>query len=157
MYFFLSIFLALIAPFALAQYPPASNLTTIKSPVDGNITISYKSPPLGLCSTAFPSQQQYTGWVNLPGNYSTNTFFWFIAARSPTTQLTIWLNGGPGTSSMLGLFNENGPCEVVEVAQGTFGTQARDFGWDRASNLLYIDQVRLCVPYWRQLFQDHWT
>jgi len=129
-------------PFALAQYPPISNLTTIKSPVDGNITISYKKPPTGTCQTVFDTQDQYTGWVNVPGNYSTNTFFWFIAARDPTTELTIWLNGGPGSSSMIGLFTENGPCEVVELAQGKFGTTARDWGWDRASNILYIDQVR---------------
>lgn len=134
-------FFSLLAS-ALAQYPPFSNLTTIKSPVDGNITISYKSPPTGTCQTVFDNQQQYTGWVNIPGNYSTNTFFWFIAARDPTSQLTIWLNGGPGSSSMIGLFAENGPCEVVELAEGKFGTQARDWGWDRASNILYIDQVR---------------
>jgi hypothetical protein len=126
---------------AKAQYPPSSNLTTIKSPVNGNITISYKSPPPGTCQTAFPTQQQYTGWVNIPGNYSTNTFFWFIGGRDPTDKLTIWLNGGPGSSSMIGLFTENGPCEVIEVAQGKFGTIAREFGWDRGSNMLYIDQV----------------
>lgn len=42
---------------------------------------------------------------------------------------------------MIGLFNENGPCEVVQVAQGKFATEARDWGWDRGSNMLYIDQV----------------
>ncbi|KAE8451581.1 hypothetical protein EG329_003654 [Mollisiaceae sp. DMI_Dod_QoI] len=125
----------------LAQYPPASNLTTtITSPVDGNITISYKVPPAGTCATAFAAQQQYTGWVHIPGNYSTNTFFWFISARDPTDQLTIWLNGGPGSSSMIGLFTENGPCEVIEEGLGKLGTQVRDWGWDRGSNMLYIDQ-----------------
>jgi hypothetical protein len=111
--------------------------------VDENITISYKSPPIGTCQTAYATQEQYTGWVNIPGIYSTNTFFWFIAARTPTTQLTIWLNGGPGSSSMIGLFTENGPCEIVELADGKFGTTASDWGWDRASNMLYIDQVRM--------------
>ena len=125
-----------------AQYPPSSNLTTIPSPADAAITISYKSPPPGTCKTVFETQKQYTGWVHMPGNYSTNTFFWFIEAREPTTQLTIWLNGGPGSSSMIGLFAENGPCEAVELAEGKFGTEARDWGWDRASNVLYIDQVR---------------
>lgn len=43
---------------------------------------------------------------------------------------------------MFGLFNENGPCEAIEVAQGKFGTIPRDWGWDRGSNMLYIDQVR---------------
>lgn len=50
------------------------------------------------------------------------------------------MNGGPGSSSMVGLFLENGPCEVVEIASGRFGTRARDWGWDRSSNIVYIDQ-----------------
>ena len=41
---------------------------------------------------------------------------------------------------MVGLFQENGPCEVVEIAEGRFGTQARDWGWDRSSNILFVDQ-----------------
>lgn len=140
MYSFLLCFSFAVLSFA--QYPPAQvNLTTIKSPVDGNITITYKTPPKDTCTTAFDTQQQYTGWVHIPGDYPTNTFFWFIAARQQTLQLTVWLNGGPGTSSMFGLFNENGPCEVIEVAQGKFGTITRDWGWDRGSNMLYIDQV----------------
>lgn len=137
--------LSFVIPIAVAQYPPVSNLTTITSPVDGNITISYKSPPTGTCQTVFSNQQQYTGWVNVPGNFSSNIFFWFIAGRDPTDKLTIWLNGGPGSSSMIGLFTENGPCEVVQTAQGKFATKAREWGWDRGSNMLYIDQVwHLC-------------
>lgn len=141
MYSFCLLFSFIVS--ALAQYPPPQqNLTTVKSPVDGNITISYKTPPKGTCATAFDTQQQFTGWVHIPGEYPTNTFFWFIGARQQTSQLTVWLNGGPGSSSMLGLFNENGPCEAFEVAQGIFGTRVRDWGWDRGSNMLYVDQVR---------------
>jgi carboxypeptidase C (cathepsin A) len=100
--------------------------------------------------TAFPNQKQYTGYVHLPPftltpyqqNYSINTFFWFVEARtSPeTAPLTIWLNGGPGASSMIGLFTENGPCEVVQLQDGSYGTQSRLWGWDRSSNMLFIDQ-----------------
>lgn len=43
---------------------------------------------------------------------------------------------------MIGLFTENGPCDIVELAEGKLGTVAREWGWDRASNVLYIDQVR---------------
>ena len=41
---------------------------------------------------------------------------------------------------MVGLFVENGPCQVVEMAQGRLGTQPSEWGWDRSSNILYIDQ-----------------
>ena len=44
---------------------------------------------------------------------------------------------------MVGLFQEVGPCEVVEVAEGKFGTQARDWGWDRSSNIVFIDQPNM--------------
>lgn len=41
---------------------------------------------------------------------------------------------------MIGLFREAGPCEVVQLADGSYGTQASTFGWDRSSNVLFIDQ-----------------
>jgi carboxypeptidase C (cathepsin A) len=143
----------LFATFARCQFPPpisSDGLTVLTSPVDGNITVSYKSPPVGTCSTVFSTQKQYTGYVTLPpnilkpsqGNYTINTFFWFIEARQlpETAPLTIFMNGGPGTSSMVGMFQEVGPCQVVEIAQGRLGTQARDWGWDRSTNILFIDQ-----------------
>jgi len=41
---------------------------------------------------------------------------------------------------MVGLFQETGPCQVVEIAKGMLGTQPRQWGWDRSSNVLFIDQ-----------------
>ncbi|KAL8990839.1 MAG: hypothetical protein Q9177_000605 [Variospora cf. flavescens] len=105
---------------------------------------------MGTCTTVFPTQKQYTGYVSLPPhklapvqqNYHVNTFFWFIEARTNASSapLTVFINGGPGSSSMVGLFQEAGPCAVVEIAEGKFGTQARDWGWDRSSNVIFIDQ-----------------
>ncbi|KAH9821416.1 carboxypeptidase S1 homolog-like protein A, partial [Teratosphaeria destructans] len=136
---------------ATAQYPPpASYENVLKSALNPNVTVSYKQPEAGTCQTAFATQKQYTGYIGLPPytlapiqqNYSINTFFWFVEARQlpESAPLTIWLNGGPGTSSMFGLFNEVGPCEVVQVNDGSFGTQLRMYGWDRSSNMLFIDQ-----------------
>ncbi|KAL1594440.1 hypothetical protein SLS60_010200 [Paraconiothyrium brasiliense] len=137
---------------SLAQQfpPPVSYDAVLKSPINPNITISYKEPEPGTCTTAFSSQKQYSGYVNLPPftlapyqqHYPINTFFWFFEARnnSGTAPLTIWLNGGPGSSSMIGLFREMGPCEVVQLEDGSYGTQPNVWGWDRSSNLLFIDQ-----------------
>ncbi|KPM40954.1 Carboxypeptidase S1 A [Neonectria ditissima] len=129
---------------SLAQFIPRAdaaerNLTVVRSPGDGNVTVSYKVPE-GACTTAFKTQRQYTGWVNIPGDYPTNLFFWFVEAREETESLTLWLNGGPGSSSLYGFFTGNGPCEVVEEGLDRYETVAREWGWDRASNMLFIDQ-----------------
>jgi carboxypeptidase C (cathepsin A) len=133
------------------QFPvPPTYDTTLQSTINRNITISYNKPNSSTCATAFIHQKQYAGYVNLPPftlapyqqNYSINTFFWFFESRtSPeTAPLTIWLSGGPGSSSMVGLFNEVGPCELVLLSNGSYSTQPRLWGWDRSSNLLFIDQ-----------------
>jgi carboxypeptidase C (cathepsin A) len=41
---------------------------------------------------------------------------------------------------MIGMFHESGPCEVILMADGTYGTQSRLWGWDRSSNMLFVDQ-----------------
>ena len=41
---------------------------------------------------------------------------------------------------MVGLFQENGPCRVVEISQDKLGTQPNEWGWDRSTNILYVDQ-----------------
>ncbi|KAF6818556.1 carboxypeptidase s1 [Colletotrichum plurivorum] len=136
--FFCSLLAA--ATLAAAQFPSQSvNLTTVTSPVDGNVTVRYRIPN-GACKTAYANQQQYSGWVSVPGPYPANMFFWFVGAREPTDVLTIWLNGGPGVSSLFGMFTEVGPCEVVEKGLDKYDTVAREWGWDRASNMLFIDQ-----------------
>lgn len=148
---FLYIRFLVVFPFislSSSQFIPGSdakarNLTVVHSPANPDVTVSYKTPDK-VCSTAFDSQKQYTGWVSVPGDYPTNLFFWFVEAREQTDSLTIWLNGGPGSSSLYGFFTGNGPCEVVEKGLNEYETLVREWGWDRASNMLFIDQV--CDP-----------
>jgi hypothetical protein len=129
---------------------PSSFTNVISSPIDPNIIISFQQPSAGTCQTIFGYQKQYTGYVTLPRNtiypveqdYAINTFFWFVEARqnSSSAPLTIFMNGGPGSSSLIGMFQEVGPCEVIAQKDGSFGTQPRLWGWDRTSNILVIDQ-----------------
>jgi hypothetical protein len=85
--------------------------------------------------------EQFRGYFSLrtssPG--SKNLFYWSFAARqSPeTAPVVLWLTGGPGCSSEIALFGENGPCKVN--AEGT-GTVKNPFSWNDNAHLLYVDQ-----------------
>lgn len=93
--------------------------------------------------------RSYTGYVHLPAgslsdigepnDYPINTFFWFFEARKDpqNAPLSLWLNGGPGSSSMLGLFVENGPCYVNADSNST---RLSEWSWNNEVNMLYLDQ-----------------
>ena len=50
----------------------------------------------------------------------------------------MWLNGGPGCSSMIGLFQENGPCTFNNVSGST--PVLNPHSWNNHANMLYVDQ-----------------
>ncbi|KAG8629467.1 hypothetical protein KVT40_003332 [Elsinoe batatas] len=90
----------------------------------------------GICETT-PGVNQYSGYLSVGTNM--NMWFWFFEARnSPTTApLATWFNGGPGCSSMIGLFQENGPCQFVN---GASTPSLNPYSWNTFANMLYIDQ-----------------
>ncbi|KAJ6649458.1 Venom serine carboxypeptidase [Pseudolycoriella hygida] len=79
----------------------------------------------------------YAGYFTINRQLGSNMFFWFFPAKceASTAPLVLWLEGGPGTSSMLGLFRENGPFLVD--ADGML--RPREYSWHLQHNLLYID------------------
>ncbi|KAJ5212072.1 carboxypeptidase Y [Penicillium cinerascens] len=79
---------------------------------------------------------QYTGWLDVG---PVHLFFWYFESQNDPTNdpLTLWMTGGPGGSSMIGLFEEVGPCLVNEHGNGT---NHNPWGWSRNSSLLFVDQ-----------------
>ncbi|KAK1215204.1 hypothetical protein PQX77_022200 [Marasmius sp. AFHP31] len=90
----------------------------------------------GVCETT-PGVEQMSGYIDIGTNMS--TWFWFFEARHEpeTAPLTLWINGGPGCSSMIGLFEEHGPCSVNPDGETT---RLNPFSWNNISNMIYIDQ-----------------
>jgi len=90
----------------------------------------------GVCETT-PGVLQMSGYIDVGTNMS--LWFWFFEARHnpDAAPFTLWLNGGPGCSSMIGLFQENGPCHVMPDGNTTV---LNPFSWNNISNVLYIDQ-----------------
>ncbi|KAK1759981.1 serine carboxypeptidase [Echria macrotheca] len=142
---FLSFGVACLWAGAAAQFPPPpEGVTVLKSKFHENVTISFKEPHI--CETT-PGVKSYSGYVHLPPgfldgesqDYPINTFFWFFEARKNphTAPLSIWLNGGPGGSSIMGLLEENGPCFVGPDSKTTV---LNPWSWNNEVNMLYIDQ-----------------
>lgn len=84
-----------------------------------------------------PSVKQYSGYLDV--TTGKHLFFWFFEARHKpeSAPLTLWLNGGPGCSSMTGLLFELGPCKVAD--EGTKVT-VNPHSWNEHSNIIFLDQ-----------------
>ena len=118
------------AALALAQFPPPPTNQTIIKVAGGNITVRYKE-------THFVNDtKSFAGYVDL--SEKSHMFFWFYEAEEDPAQapLTMWQNGGPGSTSMYGLFTEIGPFSIQP--NGTI--QKNPYAWNQRSNMLFVDQ-----------------
>ena len=83
---------------------------------------------------------QHSGYFKLTtGKLPKNYFYWFFESRSApkSDPVVLWMTGGPGCSSEVALFGENGPCSVNAAGDGTIPNA---FSWNSNASLLYIDQ-----------------
>ncbi|PIA26067.1 hypothetical protein AQUCO_10000025v1 [Aquilegia coerulea] len=82
------------------------------------------------------SFQQYSGYVTVDEKKQRALFYYFVEAElEPASKpLVLWLNGGPGCSSLgVGAFSENGPFRPSgEVLV------KNEYSWNRA-NMLYLE------------------
>lgn len=72
-------------------------------------------------------------------NDTQKLYFWFSPSENPaaSNEITIWLNGGPGCSSLIGLLQENG--NFLWQA-GTTQPVANPWAWTKLTNMVWIDQ-----------------
>lgn len=84
----------------------------------------------------FLNVKSYSGYLTVDKNYDSNLFFWFFPAATNYSDVPVllWLQGGPGSSSMYALFNENGP---FKIQNGT--VTLRNESWSSTHSVLYID------------------
>ncbi|CAO3688037.1 unnamed protein product [Rhizopus stolonifer] len=76
--------------------------------------------------------------IELSKKSNSNIFFWMVEQEEKTDpeKAIIWLNGGPGCSSMDGLFLENGPFRV----QKNLSLSINEGGWQNYATNIYVDQ-----------------
>ena len=77
------------------------------------------------------------------GSNQRRMFFYFFQARNSggtpiplaSAPLVLWLNGGPGCSSLVGLFLENGPYRVTPKLT----LVPANHSWTSVAHMLYVD------------------
>lgn len=85
------------------------------------------------------SFKYYSGYLKLT---ETKFFHYMFFESNQTSNLTdpvvLWLNGGPGCSSLLGAFQENGPF-LFNINKTGLQPEVNPYSWNNFSNVLYIE------------------
>ncbi|XP_066482554.1 lysosomal protective protein [Tiliqua scincoides] len=100
-----------------------------------------------------PAFRQYSGYLHVDGDR--HLHYWFVEAQSsPAEQpLVLWLNGGPGCSSVAGLLTEHGP---FTTQPGGASLEYNDYAWNKLANILYLESP-VGVGYSYSESQDYQT
>ena len=88
---------------------------------------------------SLPMGELYSGSVPIDESDPNRTLFFVFkpATEKPVNDLTIWLNGGPGCSSLTGFLTENGP---ISWQAGTAHPKKNPYSWAKITNMLWVDQ-----------------
>ena len=91
----------------------------------------------GLVNGSSVNFKQYAGYVMLDEKRNKKLFYWFVESqRNPAEDpLVLWMNGGPGYSSLGGFFTEHGPFHPRKDGSIELFKQS----WNHVANVLYVE------------------
>lgn len=127
---------ASLAPCFGQTHAPGSQRISLTA-LDLNMTPSNRTA--NLVGDAFGSEpERYAGYFKLNRTYDAHMFFFYFQAREvpETAPVVLWMTGGPGCSSELAVFFENGPWSINE----DLSLKETEYGWDRVAHMIYVDQ-----------------
>ncbi|KHN99363.1 carboxypeptidase Y precursor [Metarhizium album ARSEF 1941] len=81
--------------------------------------------------------RQFSGYLD-DNSTDKHLFYWFFESRSDPKNdpVILWLTGGPGCSSMSGLFMELGPSMVDQNGS----LHANPYSWNSNASVIFLDQ-----------------
>ncbi|CAJ0963501.1 unnamed protein product, partial [Mesorhabditis belari] len=94
-----------------------------------------KIPPLPLINFTV-NFQQYSGY--LQASATKRFHYWFTFSQRDYTRdpVILWLNGGPGCSSLEGLLEELGPFKIGDKASVVY---ANPYSWNKFASVVFIE------------------
>ena len=92
--------------------------------------------------TDFPCM--YSGTFKTSDTDDHNLFYWFFrnTESKDDLPLVLWINGGPGSSSMFGLFLENGPLRISKTGPSDDDYKLgmnEEGSWVDIANIIFLD------------------
>ncbi|RMZ76790.1 hypothetical protein DV737_g4658, partial [Chaetothyriales sp. CBS 132003] len=84
-----------------------------------------------------PGVKQYSGYLD-DNDEDKHLFYWFFESRNDPENdpVVLWLNGGPGCSSLTGLFLELGPASIDEK----LNVVHNPYSWNANASVIFLDQ-----------------
>jgi carboxypeptidase C (cathepsin A) len=85
-----------------------------------------------------PTFDIYSGYLDVPNSLGKSLHYVFVESQNDPSSdpLLLWLNGGPGCSSLDGLFYEHGP--FIFINTGTT-LQPNPYSWNTNASVLYLE------------------
>ncbi|KAG8624819.1 hypothetical protein KVT40_007886 [Elsinoe batatas] len=81
--------------------------------------------------------KQYSGYLD-DEEEDKHLFYWFFESRNDPKNdpVVLWLNGGPGCSSLTGLFMELGPSSIDKNGKVVYNPHS----WNANASVIFLDQ-----------------
>lgn len=106
-----------------------------------NDSIEFAVNGTAIPNVDFDIGESYAGLlpISQKKNETRQLYFWYFPSENPLAEdeITIWLNGGPGCSSLEGLLQENGP---FLWQYGTFKPVRNPYTWVNLTNMVWVEQ-----------------
>lgn len=81
--------------------------------------------------------KQYSGYLDVTDEDKHFFYYFFESRNDPKTDpIVLWLNGGPGCSSLTGLFFELGPSSIGEDVKPIYNP----YSWNSNASVIFLDQ-----------------
>ncbi|KAI5273348.1 alpha/beta-hydrolase [Aureobasidium subglaciale] len=112
------------------QYIIPQNQNTTKYAVNGT----------NIPDVNFDIGESYAGLMPISSQQNASElYFWFFPSENSHAgdEILIWLNGGPGCSSLEGLLQENGP---FLWQYGTRSPVKNNYNWNNLTNVVWVEQ-----------------